>query len=131
MPCAIGVNVIVCGPPRGMCRQVHRNCWTCETDTDQIERWDGAWYGVTFYCLTCLDIWQDGCRMRRPFKRYWRRERQADFQAMWDNACPADIYEDYTRADAAMTCANDGSWEQFAEQRDAAMQRLQAHREAS
>lgn len=81
--------------------------------------------------MTCLDIWQDGWRRPRPFKRYWRRERQADFQAMWDNACPDDIYEAYTNADVKMACANDDTWEQAAEEREAALVRLRELRDAA
>lgn len=131
MPCENLGGVIACGPPRGMYRRVNRKCWTCETETDQIERWDGAWYGTTEYCLTCLDKRQDGCRFPRPFRRYWRRERQAEFQAMWDNACPDDIYEAYTNADVKMACANDDTFMQAADEREAALARLRELRGAA
>lgn len=56
-------------------RVVH--CPTCQRRTPSIVRWDGAYYGTTTYCIACLDGWQDGERMVRPFKPRWKVERAA------------------------------------------------------
>lgn len=99
-PCqVIASGAIVCGPPRGMYRRAVHHCPTCNRRTFGIERWDGAWYGWTYYCAVCLDYFQDGWRGHRPFARYWKRDRAAQIKAMWDGAKPPAEYEAYIRAD--------------------------------
>ena len=77
---------IVCHGPRNIHRRRVFKCWTCERRTPHIIKWDGAWYGTTQYCVVCLDGWQDGYRMERPFRRGWKVERAARIKSLWDSA---------------------------------------------
>jgi hypothetical protein len=98
-------NVIVCGPPRGVYKRVgSRRCPECQDAHGFVDRWDGAWYGFTEFG-SCGDWWQDGYRARRPFARYWRRDAQRQFQAMWDNAADADLFDAYIEADSQAASA--------------------------
>lgn len=126
MPCETYGNVIICGPPRGVYRQTEMDCPECDARHGAVLQWDGAWYGTTTYG-SCGDRWQDGYRAPRPFARYWRRDAQKHFQAMWDNAAPADLYEEYVRADCDMACSGDDDWEEAATRRDAAHDAIRAH----
>lgn len=102
MPCTVVGSAIMCGPPRGVYKRIRRHCWTCDTETDQVQTWDGAWYGTTQYCTVCGDIWQDGERAERPFYRYWKRDRLAAAQRMLDHAIPEKLWERYADADVRM-----------------------------
>lgn len=117
MPCESFGNVIICGPPRGVYKRTEFDCPECDTRHDAVVTWDGAWYGTTLYG-SCGDRWQDGERAPRPFERYWRRDAAARFQAMWDNAAPADLWDEYVQADCDMATADDSNWEEAAERRD-------------
>lgn len=122
MVCESNGSVIVCGPPAGVYkRRSLKSCPECGRESRAIERWDGAWYGVTDYC-ECGDRWQDGERTPRPFRRGWRKEAQAQFERMWEAAAPDDLYEAYTRADLQLAMANDDE-----EIRAAARRRIAAH----
>jgi hypothetical protein len=55
--------------------------------------------------LACGDIWSDGCRYQRPFKRYWKRERLARAKALWDSCISEEEWSAYTLADVRLACA--------------------------
>ena len=97
-------GVVVCGPPRGVYTRLMRECPVCECRHRFIERWDGAWYGSTFYG-GCGDMWMDGEMCRRPFEKGWRKKAREHFRAMWDNAAPSDLFNAYADADTRMACA--------------------------
>jgi hypothetical protein len=106
MVCESYGNVIVCGPPRGVYKRIKsKRCPSCEEEHGFVERWDGAYYGVTLYG-SCGDTWSDGYRHTRPFARYWRRDAQSRFQSMWDHAAPDELYEQYVKADVEIACSN-------------------------
>lgn len=90
---------IVCMAPQGIYRRTVHKCWTCERRTPFVTRWDGAWYGVTDWCVVCLDGWQDGYRLTRPFERFWKRDRAAHIREMWDAAMLPDRWRAWTRWD--------------------------------
>lgn len=122
MPCEIGTNVIICGPPRGVYkRREAQDCPECDDQHGFVVRWDGAWYGQTLYGA-CGDTWQDGFRMERPFQRGWRKKAQQEFQQMWDHAVPDELYGRYVDADV-MVYAPDVD-------EDAALTEVQAAHEA-
>lgn len=119
MTCKTVGGMFICGPPRGVYRRINRDCPECQrVDARWIERWDGAWYGTTLFC-ECGDWWMDGLRMTRPFARYWRRDAQARFEAMWTHAAGAELYEAYAKADMDLA-AMDGDLEDAADRRAAA-----------
>lgn len=130
MPCEIGTNVIVCGPPRGVYYRSIGSCPACERRHRFITRWDGAWYGTTEYG-SCGDRWQDGEMAPRPFERGWRKEAQEHFRAMWDNAAPRSLYNAYVRADCNMAIGRDDNWKQAADDRDAALEAIHAHQNSN
>jgi hypothetical protein len=126
--CDVADGIAVCGPPRGVYRRIESApCPECKTDHSWVQRWDGAWYGTTFYG-SCGDTWQDGYRMRRPFARYWRREAIKHFTILWDSAVPDDLYDAYVRADCDFAAADD--WEEAAVRRDAAVRAIWKYQEA-
>ena len=92
-------NASVLMAPRGIVRRRVFKCWTCERRTPFVQRWDGAWYGVTDYCTVCLDGWQDEYRLERPFRRGWKKERGAYIKELWDGAMLPDRYDAWTRYD--------------------------------
>ena len=126
MVCRTVGNAIVCGPPQGVYRRAMQKCPECNRMRRFIIRWDGAWYGSTFYCA-CGDAWQDDWRMPRPFRPGWREEAQAKFRAMWDNAAPVALYEAYTTADCQFAMTDGDEWEKACADRDAALIAIHAH----
>lgn len=88
---------------RGIVRRIVLKCWTCEKRTPHVLQWDGAYYGETRYCVVCLDAWQDGWRMERPFARYWKRDRAAHIKKLWDGAMLPARYEAWTSWDVHQT----------------------------
>jgi hypothetical protein len=85
---------------RGIARRIVFKCWTCEKRTPHVMKWDGAWYGTTDYCIVCLDGWQDGERMGRPFQRGWKKERAAYIKRLWDEAMLPERYHAWVHWDA-------------------------------
>lgn len=81
---------------RGIVRRRVMDCPTCKRRTPFVVKWDGAYYGVTIYCTVCLDGWQDGWRMERPFKPRWKPERAAYIRELWDGAMMPDRYRAWT-----------------------------------
>jgi hypothetical protein len=92
-------NALVNMAPSGIHRRIVGMCHTCERRTPQIMRCDGAWYGVTIWCVACLDGWMDGYRLERPFRRYWKRDRASFLRDMWDTALMPDEYSRWTGFD--------------------------------
>lgn len=84
---------------RGIARRFVRTCWTCGKRTPHIMKWDGAWYGSTDYCVVCLDGWQDGERMERPFRPRWKQERAAYIKTLWDEAMLPERFAAWTSWD--------------------------------
>lgn len=74
-------GVIMCSG-RGITYRVVRHCHTCGTRRRMIDRFE-VWYGITRECCTCGDVWEDGCRLERPFRRGWKQERTAKSKALW------------------------------------------------
>jgi len=105
--CVVGTNVIACYGPRGVHRRKVYNCPTCERRTPHILKWDGAWYGTTSYCIACLDGWQDGCRMERPFRPRWKVDRAAKIKALWDTALMPAEWTRWTRLDVHRATCHD------------------------
>lgn len=98
--CVTAPGIILCTGARGITRRAVRRCPTCERRTPWVESWDGAYYGWHGYCINCLDgWWSEGCRMERPSRRHWRRERAAEIKALWDSALLPAEYERWVRLD--------------------------------
>jgi hypothetical protein len=78
------VPAIVCAPDAFLLRRVG-HCSTC----DAVQRFAGrdqAWCGVTWTCCGCGDMWTDGHRHERPFRRGWRKENIATAERLWAEA---------------------------------------------
>lgn len=120
-------GVVVCGPPAGVYTRTMRECGVCERRHRFIERWDGAWYGSTFYG-GCGDTWMDGEMLPRPFERGWRKKAREQFRAMWDNAAPNKLFNAYADADTRIaTARTDEQAEQAWNDRQAAHAAILAH----
>ena len=92
-------NVSINHGPTGIHRRRVYKCWTCERRTPHVIKWDGAYYGTTQYCIVCLDGWQDGERMERPFRRGWKKDRAAYIRRLWDTAMLPARYKAWTEYD--------------------------------
>ena len=101
MTCHNVGGVIVCGPPAGVYNRSILPCGACKRRHRFIVRWDGAWYGYTFFG-GCGDRWADGEMYPRPFRRGWRKKAQAEFRRQWEHACSPEAFERYVRADRAL-----------------------------
>lgn len=95
---AVGI-ALVHHSARGIARRMVRKCWTCERNTPFVVKWDGAWYGTTDYCIACLDGWQDGERMERPFRPGWKKERAAYIRQLWDESMSPERYNAWVEWD--------------------------------
>lgn len=93
MPCTRVGDATICTPPQGIHRRDVINCPTCHRRTPGVRVFGGVWYGSTFHCAGCLDIWGDGERYDRPFYRYWKRDRAAQLRELWDSALMPAEYE--------------------------------------
>jgi hypothetical protein len=130
MVCAFGTNVVACGPPAGVYQRTMRECGECKRRHRFIERWDGAWYGSTFYG-GCGDTWMDGEMLRRPGHKGWRKGAREGFRIMWANAAPADLFNAYADADTRIACAQtDEQASQAIDDREAAHAAILATRKA-
>lgn len=98
-------GIVICGPPSGVYTRLMRECGECERRHRFIERWDGAWYGSTFYG-GCGDVWMDGEACGRPAEKGWRKRAQERFREMWKHAAPTDLFNAYTDADIRLACSN-------------------------
>lgn len=59
-----------------------RRCPTCAARrTFVVEYPASPWYGATWTCLGCGDMWSDGERHERPFRPGWRPQRIAHAKA--------------------------------------------------
>lgn len=127
MPCSIGTNVIVCGPPGVYMRRVI-HCPACNRRHRFVVSWDGAWYGSTYYGL-CGDAWQDGEMAPRPFERGWRREAQVRAAEMWKYAASPEGFRRYQVADRSLaTAKNDRQVTKAIRKRAAAMELIRRER---
>lgn len=59
--------------PKSSYIQERRECPICGKHT-RIVGYFQHWYGMTWTCMTCGDMWADGEILPRPFKRGWRQE---------------------------------------------------------
>ena len=94
--CLVGPGVIICRPRYLIERRILK-CPTCDTRR-RFAIIVELWYGDTKHCLTCGDVWQDGYRLDRPFKRGWRERRLKTARELWAKGLPRKEFEKAMRA---------------------------------
>jgi hypothetical protein len=57
--------------------------------------------------VACLDGWQDGYRMERPFQRGWKVKRAALIKELWDSALMPAEYRRWVNLDVHRATCHD------------------------
>lgn len=84
-------GVVLCRPDTLWVRTV-RCCPVCG-QRRRLVGFDQLWYGITWTCLGCGDMWCGEELLERPFKPRWRQENIARASKRWDAAVRLDSQE--------------------------------------